>query len=59
MTETFVKFSAATYECAGVYGRHKLRRLAFLGAFANPAAITTAEDLALAIFPSLRRIAMR
>jgi hypothetical protein len=44
---------AAAYERAGMYGRHKLRQLAGVNA-----TITHADDLALAIFPSLRRITM-
>jgi hypothetical protein len=47
-----VTLEAAAYERAGVYGRHKLRQLA------GVKATTNADDLALAILPSLRRIAM-
>jgi hypothetical protein len=47
-----VALEAVAYERASVYGRHKLRHL--VGVKAN---ITNAEDLALSIFPSLRRLA--
>jgi hypothetical protein len=57
---TSVKFEAAAYEGAGVYGRHKLRRLTGMAYFYFNAIPTSPDDeLALAIFPFLRRMTRR